>query len=474
MLKYVLIYQNTYFKRKKETDVVDEIVFLDSEIIDDDDNSDVPVGTLIGRPVGKSAPATSPSNKADTYAYNAQPEASPAQAAQVNDTPQIIYVVQPAQPATRQRTAPVNDNPPAPISPEVAQIRTGIKKLNRQNSVQHVLGRTDFDINADEKNPTRLNLGETDNTWAVANISTTNNGRSRQTTSKNTKPKAKPSESVSSNATTPKNTSTPKNKNVKTAQAKQAPTIPDEAAIWTDPIKAKTKAKAAKADVQTTPTAKPKADEKTAAKPKSNEKKTTANTTTKTAPKTNAINKTEQVSTNKNKNNTKNNKLNTEEKKMAKETTKAAPKTKEPATTETVLIEGDNSAPHGKFVIKRTENDNFVFKLFSSNKRVVAVAAGQYTSIGACKNGIQSVITNSATAPIEDQTLKNITEQKCPKWIIYIDKRGEFRLRLIASNGNMVAATNDGYLSKDAAKKGIEAIARASKGAEVVRNDDLW
>ncbi|MDE6302800.1 MAG: YegP family protein, partial [Clostridia bacterium] len=121
----------------------------------------------------------------------------------------------------------------------------------------------------------------------------------------------------------------------------------------------------------------------------------------------------------------------------------------------------------------RTDSDNFVFKLFSYNKRVVVTATDKYSSLGACKNGIQSIINNSATAPIEDQTLKKIVPQKCPKWIIFMDKRGEFRLRLIASNGEMVAQTNDGYLSKDAAKKGIEAIARAAKGADIVRNDDL-
>ena len=61
-----------------------------------------------------------------------------------------------------------------------------------------------------------------------------------------------------------------------------------------------------------------------------------------------------------------------------------------------------------------------------------------------------------------------------PKWVIFLDKKNEFRLRLIASNGNIVATTNDGYLSKAAAKQGIDAIARASQNADVVRNDDLW
>lgn len=151
-----------------------------------------------------------------------------------------------------------------------------------------------------------------------------------------------------------------------------------------------------------------------------------------------------------------------------------APAAKTEKSSEKVIVEGATGTPHGKFVIKCTDNKNFVFKLFSANKRVVAISAGFYNSLSACKTGIQSVINNAANAPIEDRTLKNPTEQKCPKWVIFNDKRGEVRLQLIATNGNMVASTNDGYLSKDAAKKGIDAVARAAQGADIVRNDDLW
>lgn len=167
------------------------------------------------------------------------------------------------------------------------------------------------------------------------------------------------------------------------------------------------------------------------------------------------------------------------EAKMAKETkVEATEPVKKTATkvdtNEKVLVPGDDSIPHGKFVIKNTDKGNYVYKLYSYNYRVVAIGAEQYSALPSCKGGIQSVIKNAATAPIEDLTLKNPVEQKCPKWVIYKDKKEEFRLRLIASNGNIVATTNDGYLSKDAAKKGIEAIARAAKGASIVRNDNLW
>ena len=160
----------------------------------------------------------------------------------------------------------------------------------------------------------------------------------------------------------------------------------------------------------------------------------------------------------------------------AKATAKpAAEKAKEDTKpAEQVIEAGDESAPHGKFVIKKTDKGNFVYKLYSSNYRVVAIGAGLYTSISNCKTGINSVRNNAATAPIEDQTLQKWEELKFPKWQIYTDKQGEIRLRLLASNGNIVATTNDGYLSKEAAKKGIAAIARAAKGASIVRNDDLW
>lgn len=140
---------------------------------------------------------------------------------------------------------------------------------------------------------------------------------------------------------------------------------------------------------------------------------------------------------------------------------------------ETVIVEGEGKM-HGKYVIKKTDNGNFVFKLFSSNHRVVAIGAQAYKDLKSCKGGVQSVINNAEKAPIENQTLKNYEEQKCPKWIIFQDKKGEYRLRLIASNGNIVATTNDGYVDISGAKNGIAAVARASKGCAVVRNDDLW
>lgn len=156
-----------------------------------------------------------------------------------------------------------------------------------------------------------------------------------------------------------------------------------------------------------------------------------------------------------------------------------AKETKETKTTakadsdETVIVEGEGKM-HGKYVIKKTDKGNFVFKLYSANFRVVAIGAQAYTTLGAAKIGVQSVINNAEKAPIENQTLKNYETLKFPKWEIYLDKKGEYRLRLYATNGSLIATTNDGYADISGAKNGIVAVGRASKGCAIVRNDNLW
>ena len=53
------------------------------------------------------------------------------------------------------------------------------------------------------------------------------------------------------------------------------------------------------------------------------------------------------------------------------------------------------------------------------------------------------------------------------KFEIYQDARGEFRFRLKAGNGEIVA-TGEGYAAKDGAKKGVHAVKRAAAEAGIV------
>lgn len=132
----------------------------------------------------------------------------------------------------------------------------------------------------------------------------------------------------------------------------------------------------------------------------------------------------------------------------------------------------DENTKKAKFVYRKTDKGNYVYKLYSSNYRVIAIGGEPYSSLSAMKTGINSIIKNAADAPIEDQTLKKVVEQKCPKWEIYLDAKGEYRFRLKASNGNIVCITNDGYLSKPACKNGMQAIAKAAANSEIVQSDE--
>lgn len=53
------------------------------------------------------------------------------------------------------------------------------------------------------------------------------------------------------------------------------------------------------------------------------------------------------------------------------------------------------------------------------------------------------------------------------KFEVYEGKDGKFRFRLKAGNGEVVA-TGQGYATKAAAKKGVEAVQKAADGASVV------
>ncbi len=119
----------------------------------------------------------------------------------------------------------------------------------------------------------------------------------------------------------------------------------------------------------------------------------------------------------------------------------------------------------GKFDIKKTKDGRFVFNLYAPNSVIVATSQ-VYSTSSAAVNGIQSIIANAEKAPIEDNTLKNPTKQSCPKWEMYIDKGGEYRFRLFATNGNCVVHSQ-GYKQKASCKNGIESIIRCAKNAEI-------
>ncbi len=118
----------------------------------------------------------------------------------------------------------------------------------------------------------------------------------------------------------------------------------------------------------------------------------------------------------------------------------------------------------GKFVISETKNGGFHFVLKAGNGEVIA-SSETYTSLDACKSGVQSVRKN-CVSHVEDQTGKSPEVLKNPKFEIYQDKRGDFRFRLKASNGEIVA-TSEGYTAKSSCKNGIESVKKNAPDSEL-------
>ncbi len=119
----------------------------------------------------------------------------------------------------------------------------------------------------------------------------------------------------------------------------------------------------------------------------------------------------------------------------------------------------------GKFVIKQTAT-GFTFSLKAGNGEVIATGGEVYSALDSCKNGVESVKKNAPVANIEDQTVEGFATEKNPKFEIYEDKAGEFRFRLKATNGQVIA-TSEGYTKKDGCKNGIESVKKNAPDADV-------
>ncbi|MBQ2866938.1 MAG: YegP family protein [Firmicutes bacterium] len=119
----------------------------------------------------------------------------------------------------------------------------------------------------------------------------------------------------------------------------------------------------------------------------------------------------------------------------------------------------------GKFVVKKT-NTGVKFDLKATNGQVIATSE-VYASDDACKKGIASVQKNAPVANIEDQTVEGYAEEKHPKFEMYVDKAGEYRFRLKATNGQVIA-TGEGYKAKASCLNGIESVKNNAPDAEIV------
>ena len=118
----------------------------------------------------------------------------------------------------------------------------------------------------------------------------------------------------------------------------------------------------------------------------------------------------------------------------------------------------------GKFAVKKVKT-GIKFDLKAGNGEVIA-SSEVYSSDAACRKGIESVRKNAVEANLEDQTVEDVVKVTHPKFEMYTDKAGEFRFRLKAKNGEIIAVS-EGYKSKASCLNGIESVRRNAPEADL-------
>lgn len=118
----------------------------------------------------------------------------------------------------------------------------------------------------------------------------------------------------------------------------------------------------------------------------------------------------------------------------------------------------------GKFVIKNTKT-GIKFDLKATNGQVIATSQ-VYKSMKTCLNGTASVVKNAPIAALEDQTIEGYAKQKCPKFEVYLDKKGEYRFRLKAINGQIIAIS-EGYVKIASCMNGIDSVRKNAVDAPI-------
>lgn len=108
----------------------------------------------------------------------------------------------------------------------------------------------------------------------------------------------------------------------------------------------------------------------------------------------------------------------------------------------------------GKYIIRETAT-GYKFDLKATNGEVIATSE-VYSSENACRNGVAAVRNCAAEANLHDLTGAEC-EVKHPKFELYQDNAGEYRFRLKARNGEIIAIS-EGYKAKASCENGIESV----------------
>ena len=117
-------------------------------------------------------------------------------------------------------------------------------------------------------------------------------------------------------------------------------------------------------------------------------------------------------------------------------------------------------------IVIRTVSSGIKFDLKATNGETVATSE-VYTTEEACRRGIASIRRNAPVAHVENRTEEGWATAPHPKFEMYQDKAGEFRFRLKARNGKVIAVS-EGYKAKASCLSGIESVRKNAPDAQVV------
>ena len=120
--------------------------------------------------------------------------------------------------------------------------------------------------------------------------------------------------------------------------------------------------------------------------------------------------------------------------------------------------------PMSKFVV-RTVASGVKFDLKATNGQVIATSE-VYDTKASCLSGIESVRKCAPVAGLENQTIDGWEKVTHPKFEMYLDKAGEFRFRLKARNGKIIAIS-EGYTTKASCENGIDSVRKNAEMAEI-------
>ena len=109
----------------------------------------------------------------------------------------------------------------------------------------------------------------------------------------------------------------------------------------------------------------------------------------------------------------------------------------------------------GKFVMRKVAT-GWKFTLNAANGLSIA-ASEVYNTRAACLRGMESVRRNAPVAALEDLTGEKKARHSNPKFEMYRDRAGEYRFRLRARNGAIIAVS-DGYGTRSACENGVESV----------------